>query len=78
MRAERGRPEKAFEAHIGSVTLDHMTYDLQAICNHLNMHWGARRHGNFEPWEENSGVRTSWTFHETMTQKRSAHKTRTR
>jgi len=58
-----------FETQIGSKTLDAMTYDLQAICNHLNLHWGGLRSGPFKPWEENAGEPTTWCYKPTPTTK---------
>lgn len=48
---------------IGPKTLDNMTWDLYAIANHLNMHWGPRK-DPFQPWREDDqrGPPTAWLY----------------
>jgi len=60
-RASRYGNAKGYE--IGIETIDAMTWDLYAIANHLNMHWGPRE-GPFVPWRENpeDASPTQWAY----------------
>lgn len=60
-RASRYGNAQGFE--IGVDTIDSMTWDLYAIGNHLNMHWGPRTRP-FQVWRENpeDPTPTPWTY----------------
>ena len=60
-RASRYGNAKGYE--IGAETIDAMTWDLYAIGNHLNMHWGLRQ-GLFSLWREDPGdpSPTRWAY----------------
>lgn len=51
---------KHFVHIVSSETLDNMTYDLWGISNHLHHHHNIQ--GEFRPWEENPGERTTWRY----------------
>ena len=60
-RERVSRIGKAVAKEVGSKTLDDMTFDLQGINNHLNVHWVSKA-DPFKPWQEHPGEATVWRF----------------